>query len=200
MFSALPIGLYIISSCGFDSIPADIGTTFLKDQNEDVEIKTVEGYIKARNPDGFSINTGTFYSLLESLANYRQLKDIRNRMFAKFYKKQVTIEKPKLRLLQRAPYSKSGFYVPFWMIDAAVVKRTQLMFYNENESDKPLSLTEYLHVPTIFHALFMVLALLSIGIFNLCSFTRNLLKKWPQYFTFGIFSSVSILGACDSNH
>lgn len=186
-----PTGLYIVSSAGFDSIPADVGTVFLKDQNEDVEIKTVEGYLKVRNPDGFSINTGTFYSLLESLANYKDLRGIRNRMFAKFYKKQTTIEKPKLRMLHKAPYSRSGWYVPFWMVDAAVVKRTQLAFYNENESDKPLSLTEYMHVPTIFHAFFMVLALLSIFVFNLCSFTRNLLKAYPQYFTFGIFASVS---------
>ena len=116
-------------------------------------------------------------------------------MFAKFYPKQVAIEKPKLKKLQKAPYSRSGWYVPFWMIDAAVVKRTQLMFYNENESDKPLSLTEYLHVPTLFHALFMVLALGSIFIFNLFGFTRTILKKRPQYFTFGIFASVSILRA-----
>lgn len=130
--------------------------------------------------------------MLESLANYKKLRGIRDRMFAKFFKKQVDIEKPALKKLQKAPYSKSGWYVPFWMIDAAVVKRTQLMFYNEDESDKPLSLTEYMHVPTIFHALFMVLALVSIFIFNFCSVTRNVLKKYPQYFTFGIFASVSL--------
>ena len=72
-----------------------------------------------------------------------------------------------------------------------MVKRTQLFFFNEDETDKPLSLREYLHVPSVFHAIGLLLAILSIGFFNLCDFTRNLLKKYPACFTFGVFSSVS---------
>lgn len=113
-------------------------------------------------------------------------------MFDKFYKKKVDIEKPKTKIWHSAPYAKKGYYIPFWPIDKAVVKRTQLFFYNENESDKPLSLVEYLNVPTVFHAFGMILALLSILIFNSFDTTRNLLKKYPKIFTFGIFASVSM--------
>jgi len=182
-------GLYIISSCGFDSIPADLGTVFMKDSAKDCEIKTVEGYIKAKNPKGFHINVGTFFSLLESLRNYKQIRPIRTVMFEKFYKKKIEIPKPKMKIVHKAPYAKRGFFVPFWQIDAGVVKRTQLFFYNENEQDKPLSLFEYMHVQSVFHAFGMIIAILSIALMNLCSFTREYLKKYPQIFTLGVFSS-----------
>lgn len=182
-------GLYIISSCGFDSVPADLGSLFIKDSDKDVEIKTVEGYINVKNPKGFSINTGTFFSLLESLKNYKELRGIRDQMFNKFYKKRVEIPKTKMKIVHTAPYARNGFYLPFWPIDQSVVKRTQLFFYNEDPEDKPLSLREYMHVPTVFHAFGLLFAILSIAFFNLCSFTRDLLKKYPKCFTLGVFSS-----------
>jgi len=181
-------GLYIISSCGFDSIPADVGCVFLKDQDPNVEIKTVDGYINAHNPKGFKINTGTFFSLLESLKNYKELKAIRNRMFDKFYKKKITIPDTGMKILHRAPYGE-GIYTPFWPIDRAVCKRTQLFFYNEDESDKPLSLREYMHLPSVLHVFGLLMAVSSIFFFNLFSFTRSLLKKYPACFTFGLFGS-----------
>ena len=186
--------MYIISSCGFDSIPADLGTLYLKDKNQDVEFKSVTGYIDCKNPKGFAINTGTFFSLLESLRNAKQLKPIRTEMFGKFYKKKYDFEKPKLKIVHRAPYA-SGLFLPFWNIDAGVVKRTQSFFY-ENENEKPLSLIEYLHVPSIAHAIGLLFAIMSIGFFNLFSFTRSLMKKYPALFTFGVFSSVCTFEKC----
>lgn len=183
-------GLYIVSSCGFDSIPADLSCLFLKDQFPDVEFKSVEAYILMKTPKGFTVNTGTFFSMLESIRNYKEIRPIRTAMFDKFYKKKVEIEKPGLRLLPHsAPFAKKGYFVPFWQVDAAVVKRTQLFFYNDNENDKPLSLTEYMHIPSLVHGFGMLLALISILFFNLFSFTRNLLKKYPKCFTLGIFGA-----------
>jgi len=38
--------VYIVGACGFDSIPADMGTVFLEEKFGNGQINTVESYLK----------------------------------------------------------------------------------------------------------------------------------------------------------
>uniref|UniRef100_A0A182FAX4 DNA helicase n=1 Tax=Anopheles albimanus TaxID=7167 RepID=A0A182FAX4_ANOAL len=78
-------GIYMISACGFDSIPADMGTVFLEQQFDGV-VNSVESYIfskqKGRREMG-GIHYGTWASAVHAMANLREIGAIRRQLFAK---------------------------------------------------------------------------------------------------------------------
>lgn len=136
------------------------------------------------------MNIGTFYSFLETFRNKIPLVVIRKRLATKFFPRPAI--RPNFESLENAPKRRIGSLLPFWISDESVVKRTQLMFYNQNEADRPIALKEFLHVANPSSVFILLLALLSMFFFNLISYTRDLLKKYPEFFTFGMFETVSI--------
>lgn len=81
---ALQKRLTILGSCGFDSIPSDLGTQMLKNRFGG-RLNQVDAYIQLFN-DGQAFNYATWYALVEGYKNRDQLKSLRNKLFKQYYK------------------------------------------------------------------------------------------------------------------
>lgn len=86
---ALEKGTIIISTCGWDSIPADMGVEFMR-QNFDGRLHSVETFMKTiPGPRGYRGNFGTLQSAIYGYAKAKELGALRRRLFA-----EVFTEKP----------------------------------------------------------------------------------------------------------
>ena len=72
-------GIYVIGSCGFDSIPSDLGQMVVH-RSMDGPVNTIETYLKCTTPHdepGATINFATFQSAIYGFAHAAELKSIR---------------------------------------------------------------------------------------------------------------------------
>ena len=72
-------GIYIVGSCGFDSIPADLGQTVVM-RAMDGPVNTIETYLKCTTPldePGAIINFATYQCAIYGFAMAHELKSIR---------------------------------------------------------------------------------------------------------------------------
>lgn len=93
--AAQEAGVYMISACGFDSIPCDIGIMYTQ-QQFDGEINSIETYLNSWNTGnarGASIHYGTWESAVYGLAHQNELRALRQ----KLYPKKLPDLKPKLK-------------------------------------------------------------------------------------------------------
>lgn len=88
-------GVYIISACGFDSIPADMGTVFFE-RHFDGEVNSLETYlstwVEGGNKGGASIHYGTWESAVYGLAHQNELRGLRE----KLYKEKLPTFEPRM--------------------------------------------------------------------------------------------------------
>lgn len=78
-------GVYIVSACGFDSIPADMGTIFLEKKFGGV-VNSVETYLRSyfdggKPPGGSGIHYGTWESAVYGLAHASELRGLRSQLY-----------------------------------------------------------------------------------------------------------------------
>lgn len=181
-------GVYIISACGFDSVPADLGLMYLRSQFDgtlnSVETYLTSGVVGGPYP-GPSINYGTWESAVHGVGAFAELKDLRR----KLYPTKLPKFNPKLSL--RGAVHKCSFNnkyaLPFMGSDRSVMQRTQRYLYEE-EKLRPVQVGTYFCVDSIISILIM--AVMG-GIFMTLSkfeFGRNLLLKYPGFFSLGFFS------------
>lgn len=87
-------GVYIISACGFDSIPADIGTIF-HEQKFDGEVNSIESYLEThgKSKGGCGIHYGTWASAVHGIGQMSELRPLR----LKLYKTQLPPFEPRLQ-------------------------------------------------------------------------------------------------------
>lgn len=81
--AAQEAGIYIVSACGFDSIPADLGIIFTQ-QTFGGEINTIETYLKlwtTGNVKGSLLNYGTWESAVYGMAHMNELRALRTKLY-----------------------------------------------------------------------------------------------------------------------
>jgi len=179
-------GVYAISSCGFDSVPSDLGTVFLMKKFEG-DLNSVETYLELGSTvplTGAQIHFGTWESAVYGLAHYSELRSLRQKLFPD----RLPSFTPKLK--RRCLFKKEqfgGWCVPFPGSDRSVMLRSQRYFF-EHEKVRPAQIQSY----AIFKSLFAVMV---VGIFGLVflllskfSFGRKLLLKYPRVFSGGFIS------------
>ncbi|XP_058812201.1 saccharopine dehydrogenase-like oxidoreductase [Topomyia yanbarensis] len=179
-------GVYLISACGFDSIPADMGTVFLEQQFDGV-VNSVESYLLSRvrgKRELGGIHYGTWASAVHAIANMKEVGQIRRELF----KTKLPELEPKLK--ERPVVHKSSgnkWSLPFLGADRSSVLRTQRFLY-ETENKRPLQMKAYIS----FGNLVEVMAVSFIGaIFWLLVKTvtgQNLLLNYPRLFSMGMVS------------
>lgn len=94
--AAQDAGVYIVSACGFDSIPCDLGVIFTQNRYGEGEINSIETYLNAwvtSKVGGASIHYGTWESAVYGLAHANELRDLRK----KLYPERLPEYKPKLK-------------------------------------------------------------------------------------------------------
>lgn len=212
---ALEKGILVISTCGWDSIPCDIGVDFLK-KNFDGKLHSVETFMKTKaGSDGYKINFGTLQSAIYGFAHSDELKSIRRRLYSQVLTKKLPRSRIRLDRI-KLPFTRpqlSGWHMEFPGSDRSVVQRTQ--YYNfEHFSERPVQIQTYFTVPNFFYVIGTIFMSMIFALLSIFSPGRSLLERFPAFFTFGLFSkdgpsrqqiestrfSLTLIGKGWSNH
>jgi len=177
--------LYIVGSCGFDSIPADMGILYTKNKF-DGDLNEVEGFIDLQTgPAGGKANFGTWQSAIYGFAHQSETVAIRKSLFT------TQLPKPQHKLAKRRPLhyqdAVGNWCLPFLGSDRSVVNRSQRYIYEESKS-RPIQFNAFLRMPSLFVSLMTAFMGVIFGIMASFSFGRTLLEKYPGLFSFGTFS------------
>uniref|UniRef100_A0A673BWK7 Saccharopine dehydrogenase-like oxidoreductase n=1 Tax=Sphaeramia orbicularis TaxID=375764 RepID=A0A673BWK7_9TELE len=178
-------GVYIVGSCGFDSIPADMGVLYTRDQFKGT-LTAVESFLTvSTGPDGGCIHDGTWQSAVYGFADSQKLQSLRR----KFNHKPLPVVGSKLKRRGALFYSNEiqQYTVPFMGSDPSVVKRTQRFVVEEHQAT-PVQYGAYAGVGGIGNIIKMMFAGIMFWFLVKFSFGRNLLIKYPEFFSFGLFS------------
>ncbi|XP_061388532.1 saccharopine dehydrogenase-like oxidoreductase [Musca vetustissima] len=182
--------VYVVSACGFDSIPADMGIVFIE-KNFDGIVNSVETYLQSytkggsNSGGGAGIHFGTWESAVYGLAHANELRGIRQ----KLYSEKMPRFEPVLKhrpLIFRSEIV-NGVCLPFPGSDRSVVMRSQRFIY-EQEKKRPVQMHAYVAFGSYVTACLVALAAVSFGLLAKFSLGRRLLLKYPRLFSFGFVS------------
>ena len=117
---ACDAGVRIVSCCGFDSIPPDLGALYTVLQMGDAPTKRVEGFVRANG----AYSGGTWHSAVGAMANHRSMREARTerRVALPSASEGRTVRSIKARV-HRRPELRS-WACPLPTIDPDVVKRS----------------------------------------------------------------------------
>jgi short subunit dehydrogenase-like uncharacterized protein len=183
-------GVYIVSACGLESIPAEIGINFMQQKFKGT-INQAESYLrmfpeKGFKPKGNALNFGTYHSAVGALGSFFET----NRLRAKLYPTPMPQMKPKLknRLMHKKEINgKVHWCLPLVEPDPAVVRKSQRYLY-EKENLRPIQMEAYIVFNKLYQAIAVSIFALFMAILSQFSFGRNLLLSYPDIFTFGLLS------------
>ncbi|KAM6943246.1 saccharopine dehydrogenase-like oxidoreductase [Xenentodon cancila] len=178
-------GVYVIGSCGFDSIPADMGVLYTRDQFKGT-LTAVDSFLTVSSgPDGGCIHDGTWQSAIYGLADSQRLQSLRR----KFNHKPLPTVGSKLKRRGAMFFSNEiqQYALPFMGSDPSVVKRTQ-RFLVEEHQDTPVQYGAYAGIGGLGNIIKLMFAGMMFWFLVKFSFGRNLLIKYPEFFSFGMFS------------
>ncbi|XP_064239756.1 saccharopine dehydrogenase-like oxidoreductase [Aotus nancymaae] len=178
-------GVYIIGSGGFDSIPADLGVIYTRNKMNGT-LTAVESFLTIHSgPEGLSIHDGTWKSAVYGFGDQSSLKKLRNASNLK----PVPLIGPKLKRRWPISYCRElkSYSIPFMGSDVSVVRRTQRYLY-ENLEESPVQYAAYVTVGGIASVIKLMFAGLFFLFFVRFGIGRQLLVKFPWFFSFGYFS------------
>lgn len=183
-------GVYIVSSCGFDSIPADMGVVFLQEKFNGT-VNSVEAYLRTyflnnHKPSGASLHYGTWESAIYGLAHANELSGIRKELFPK----RTPRFEPQMKarpVIHKSEIVGRRWCLPFLGSDRSVVMRSQRHFFDKLKM-RPVQMRAYIAFDSLFSALAVLLAATIFGIMTRFSVGRNLLLSYPKIFSFGAAS------------
>lgn len=174
---------YIVGACGFDSIPADMGTCLLEDKFGG-QVNSIETFLNIRSKKRAHGHFPTWQSAIYGFAYANELKPLRKKLFPE----RLPELKPKLKsrgILHHNPLVGS-WCLPFPGSDRSVVMRSQRYFYAK-ESKRPVQMAAYVQCSSLTGAILMVLMGVTFGLLASFKFGRSLLEKYPKVFSFGTF-------------
>jgi len=187
--SAQAKGCVIVPSCGFDSVPTDIGVLHsISHFKEPSLCSSVESYLYVNGgPKGLSYNYGTYDSLVEGYSNTKKLAEVRKKM----NRAQIPIFGQPLKRLTGSSYSDrlQKYVLPFPGSDATVVRNTQRFFVTHPmDYPKPVQFAAYFTFASFWSV--AALALFDFVLRFMVKFQlgQRVLRKFPGLFTFGMFS------------
>jgi len=176
--------VFIVGSCGFDSIPADLGVVYAQDNFKGI-LNCVEGYLRIRaGPEGMRGGFATWQSAIHGYAHSKETGLQRKQLYT------TPLPKPSHKIVKRDNIFYSDevgeYCLPFPGSDRSVVYRTQR--YNHVLERHPVQFNAYLRLPSMFYA--YLTAFVGVIFAFLCSFSfgRYLLESYPSFFSFGVFS------------
>uniref|UniRef100_A0A4W6G1A8 Saccharopine dehydrogenase-like oxidoreductase n=1 Tax=Lates calcarifer TaxID=8187 RepID=A0A4W6G1A8_LATCA len=180
-------GVYIIGSCGFDSIPADMGVLYTRDQFKGT-LTALESFLTVSSgPEGGCIHDGTWQSAIYGFADSHKLQSLRR----KFNHKPLPTVGSKLKRRGTLFYSNEiqQYTVPFMGSDPSVVKRTQ-RFLAEEYQETPVQYGAYAGIGGIGSIIKLMFAGMMFWFLVKFSFGRNLLIKFSVFLHIYIYMCV----------
>ncbi|XP_027727483.1 saccharopine dehydrogenase-like oxidoreductase [Vombatus ursinus] len=178
-------GVYIVGSSGFDCIPADLGVLYTRNKLKGT-LTAVESFLTMNSgPEGMCIHDGTWKSAVHGFGDQKHLRNLRKQSNMK----PVPVVGSKLK--RRWPVSYCSelreYSIPFLGADVSVVKRTQRFLY-EDLQESPVQYAAYVTVGGLTSVIKLMFAGLFFLLFVKFSIGRQLLVKFPWFFSFGYFS------------
>lgn len=182
---ALDRGVYVIGSCGFDSIPADLGILYTQRQFKGT-LTAVESFLNiSSGPQGMSGHDATWQSAVYGFADSRSLRQLRK----KFGHKPLPVVGAKVKKRGFLFFSKEieQYAIPFMGSDPSVVKRTQ-RFLHEEEHRSPVQYSAYVGIGGLFSVVKLLCGGLIFWFMVKFSLGRKILTMFPSLFSFGLFT------------
>eukprot|EP01135_Chromosphaera_perkinsii_P009716 Nk52_evm1s1851 gene=Nk52_evmTU1s1851 len=186
---AVQNGVLLVNSCGFDSIPADLGVLHNIEQfSGGAECVSGVEALMAYDAGGAS---GPFahYATWEAAVNgFKAVEDLK-KIRKKINRPQLPITGPKLKKRGNISLSKelNCYLLPFMGADNSVIKRSQDSNYH-SLSVSPVQFAAYTTVQTNWGLFLFVLMGTLFQFLSQFEFGKNLLLKYPQVFSLGVFS------------
>ncbi|GMT11669.1 hypothetical protein PFISCL1PPCAC_2966, partial [Pristionchus fissidentatus] len=183
-------GVYVVGACGWDSIPCDLGTDFLK-RNFDGTLGYVETFVaNHRGPSGYSFNTGTYQTLILGIASMREdnLGKLR-RAIMPTRLPEAKYKAPKrgaLWSVNEEPLK--AWALPFLGSDKSIVQRTQYYDYHVN-GKKPIQVATYFSIGSLFWAFLVTVWISFFAVLCMFKPTRKLLQAYPDQASFHMFKN-----------
>lgn len=184
-------GVYVISACGFDSIPADMGTVFVE-KNFDGVVNSVETFLvsgakgaAAAGGRRAGLNTGTWQSAVYGLAHSNELSAIRKELYPDRLPKFFPILKHRPLMFRSSEVNK--VCLPFPGSDRSVVMRSQRFLY-EHDKKRPVQMHAYIGFHSWMAATVVALFATFFGFMSKFQYGRKLLIKYPTFFSGGYVS------------
>ena len=187
--SAKQKGVYIVSSCGFDSYNSELPLLFLENKFEGT-INSVEFFLNPYvlgDSTGPSTNYGTWESVVNGLGEFRALHALRKSRNLK------PVPKIKPTYCRRLPFTKDSSIgipekrlIPIPVPDVDVIKRSQRYFY-ENQGKRPYHVQHYYLANSWMSILLAMCLGFLVILLAQFEFGKNLLLKYPRFFSGGMF-------------
>ncbi|NXX77637.1 SCPDL oxidoreductase, partial [Urocolius indicus] len=178
-------GVYIIGSCGFDTIPADMGVLFTRDKLKGT-LTAVESFLTVKSgPEGSCVHDGTWKSAVYGLADQDNLRKLRKQIGYT----PVPVVGAKLKARGFVFYNQEfkQYSIRFLGSDASVVKRSQRYLHTELK-ETPVQYGAYMNIGGFGSVIKLMFAGLLFLLLVKFSFTRKLLTKYPEFFSAGHFT------------
>lgn len=185
-------GVYVVSASGWDSIPADVGTTWTKQQFQG-DLNGVEIVVGGESPDGSGMNFGTWHSAIYGYAKSHELKPLRQQLYRDVLPPPPTRSKFPLRRRPLLTYIEEvkGYCLPFPGCDKTVVQRSEFFKYNTLK-ERPLYCEAYFRVGSLSAGIVVIMVVCVFGLLAKFSCGRYLLKKFPRFFSCGVVSKEGV--------
>jgi len=172
--------VYVVGASGWDSIPCDLGTNFVK-QHFKGTLCYAETFAQVKSGEaGYSFNAGTYQTLILGLSEMKNdnLGAVRRAIMPE------KIERPKYKTPRRPMLWKNetldAYCLPFMGADKSVVQRSQYYDAVANKA-QPVTIETYILVKSYFWSILLVAWL---AIFNMAvkyDFTRKILQAYPGF-------------------
>lgn len=181
--------ILVVSTCGWDSIPCDLGVDFLK-RKFNGKLHHVETFMATRpGPEGYVVNFGTLQSAIYGFAHSDELRTIRRRLYSEVLTKSLPRSRIRLERI-KLPFTRPnlpGWNMEFPGSDRSVVQRTQ--YYNfQHFKERPVQIQTYFSVPSFPYVVGTVFMAMIFALLSLFDAGRRLLENYPEVLTFGVFS------------
>ncbi|XP_011859004.1 PREDICTED: saccharopine dehydrogenase-like oxidoreductase [Vollenhovia emeryi] len=187
--AAKEAGVYVVSACGFDCVPSDLGILFTQEKFGG-EVNDVEVYMKlwstSTDNKGPYFNYATWESAIYFLSHTNELQQLRN----KLYPTKLPEFRPKLKpriMVQRNNDVSEGWSILLRGTDRPLNLRTQRFLY-EKYKERPVQVQVYVTFTTLLGLLkFLIVGMMAtISAPTACG--RKLLLKHPSLFTLGFIT------------
>uniref|UniRef100_A0A0N7ZAS2 Saccharopine dehydrogenase NADP binding domain-containing protein n=1 Tax=Scylla olivacea TaxID=85551 RepID=A0A0N7ZAS2_SCYOL len=176
-------GVHIVNACGYDSIPADLGIRHMI-RNFKGELNSVEMFVHTSGGGSKSaIHTGTMESAALVIANQSKVGAIRRELFP------TPLPKPKYKVAKKGFLYKNdtlGYWGVSFPSDEPVVYRTQ-RYRHEMLGERPIQFQQFIRMPSLLHGALLLIGLAYFSLLSSFAWTRNLLFKYPDILTAGVF-------------
>ncbi|CAL1276830.1 unnamed protein product [Larinioides sclopetarius] len=188
-------GVYIIEACGFGSLPADYGITLLMKKFSG-GLNSVEYFAEfGEGPSGKPIGCGTYLSIVDSLVDYLKPAKFEKEVEEKVFKKMPNkLKQPNSKyddfrdLSMTYSYKERSWCVKYFGPDERSIKRSQMIRASYLNSEEYIEVQGYLKFPSLYEALRHFFVIIFSIFMSLFSVGRILMKKYPYFFSAGLFS------------